>query len=287
NFWDIKETGLRIRAIFEPEIFQKAASGLKNLSSKGRKAKWFRSIEQAILLNMTTQEIKPNFRVIYPNFLSLVPSKIKISKNNRKKKWVIAEETENKQDVRQIIAKRKTKILTEHWASDQVLCSKWSKRTSVIGVLTNLSTQKEKKELPCPITAFDSKDILAEQASFQRETRIDNHIEILNPADFKFIKSQQFSADLELNQRRPDNYSNAFCISYSSEQSKLEKEDRSLLMKVALKNIVFGLSIEKERQMRMNIIKGLIPQDISDNISNKIGLAKKTAQVIKTLMHIA
>ncbi|CAG8564216.1 12676_t:CDS:2, partial [Gigaspora rosea] len=43
--------------------------------------------------------------------------------------------------------------------------------------------------------------------------------------------------------------------------SKLEKEDRSLLTKEALKNIVFGLSIEEERQTRMNIIKGLIPQN--------------------------
>ena len=38
--------------------------------------------------------------------------------------------------------------------ADQVLCSKWSKRTSVIGILTDLSTQKRKKELSCSITAL-------------------------------------------------------------------------------------------------------------------------------------
>ncbi|CAG8752711.1 3511_t:CDS:2, partial [Gigaspora rosea] len=53
---------------------------------------------------------------------------------------------------------------------------------------------KGKKELPCPITAFDSKDTLAEQASLRRKTRMDNHIEILNPTNFEFIKRALFSS---------------------------------------------------------------------------------------------
>ncbi|CAG8629460.1 13631_t:CDS:2, partial [Gigaspora rosea] len=209
NFWDIKGTGPRIRDILEPEIFQKAAPGLKNLGllyihqlldkeakhlllwcqlkylrkqfSRGRKAKWFRTT--------------------YPNHLSPVPSKSKISEDNRRKEWVIAEETKNSREVRQIIAKGKTRILIEHWVFEEEtegLIQAIHPCTGFIGVLTDLLAKKEKKELPCPIIAFDSKDALAEQVFLQRETRMDKHIEILNLADFEFIKSQQFSVNLAL-----------------------------------------------------------------------------------------
>ncbi|CAG8696602.1 671_t:CDS:2 [Gigaspora rosea] len=242
KFWDIKGTDKEGKRL----LLWRQLKYLRKLSSRDQKAKWFRSIEQLILLNMTTQEIKSNLRATYPNFLLPVLSKVEISEDNRRKEWVIAEETEN---------------LIQ---AGQVLCSKWNKRTSVIGVLTDLLTQKGKKELPCPITAFDSKDSLTEQAFLQRETRIDNHIKILNPADFEFIKTYNWQ------------WKSIKKVAVSIVWSKLEKENRSLLTKEVLKNIVFGLLVEEEKQTRINIIKGLIPQDVSDSISNKIGLAKKT-----------
>ncbi|CAG8800017.1 1833_t:CDS:2, partial [Gigaspora rosea] len=52
--------------------------------------------------------------------------------------------------------------------------------------------------------------------------------------------------------------------------SKLEKEDRSLLTKEALGKIVFGSSTEDKRQTRVNIIRGLITQDNSNSILNKL-----------------
>ncbi|CAG8804312.1 7363_t:CDS:2, partial [Gigaspora rosea] len=77
------------------------------------------------------------------------------------------------------------------------------------------------------------------------------------------LTSSRQTPDLkELNQRRPDIYPDAYCIFCASEQrsikevavsmawSKLEKEYKSLLTKEALKNIVFGLSIEEKNRMK-------------------------------------
>ncbi|CAG8788459.1 11874_t:CDS:2, partial [Gigaspora rosea] len=46
-------------------------------------------------------------------------------------------------------------------------------------------------------------------------------------------------------------------VAVSIAWSKLEKEDRSLLTKEALKNIVFGLLIEKENQTHITLSKKL------------------------------
>ncbi|CAG8655959.1 19880_t:CDS:2, partial [Gigaspora rosea] len=230
NFWDIKETGPQIRDILKLEIFQKAASGLKNLGllyihqlldKEGKRLLLWHQLKYL----RKQSKIKPNFRAIYPNFLSPVLSKVKISEDNKRKEWVIAEETVNRRDVRQIIAKEKTKILTEYWAFEE----------ETEGLVQSIH----------PCTGCDQNQLIK--------------------ADQKSIKE----------------------VAVSMAWSKLEKKDKFFLTKEALKNIVFGLSIEEEKQTRINIIKGLIPQDANDNILNKIGSAKKTAQAIETLMHIA
>ncbi|RIB25534.1 hypothetical protein C2G38_2165602 [Gigaspora rosea] len=111
NFWDIKETGPQIRDILKLEIFQKAASGLKNLG--------LLYIHQLLDKEGKRLLLWHQLKAIYPNFLSPVLSKVKISEDNKRKEWVIAEETVNRRDVRQIIAKEKTKILTEYWAFEE------------------------------------------------------------------------------------------------------------------------------------------------------------------------
>ncbi|CAG8824118.1 6273_t:CDS:2, partial [Gigaspora rosea] len=83
----------------------------------------------------------------------------------------------------------------------------------------------------------------------------------------------------ELNQCRPDIYPNAYCVFCAAKQTetqlKLKKEDKSFLTKEALGKIVFGSLIKDKRQTCMNIIRGLITQNISESILNKLGLAKK------------
>ncbi|CAG8821792.1 41749_t:CDS:2, partial [Gigaspora margarita] len=159
---------------------------IKNILGYRNYVRAAKKIESHLLKNEYSYEVKPEFKAASPNLLSLVPVKIKISEDNRKKEWIITEEGGTR-EVRQ------GKLSQENMQA----CIRQVKKNIVIGVLPRIISLKDKKELLCPILSFDSKDLMEQQIKSQREKRIVDQIDLSEYMEIEMIKNQHFEERLE------------------------------------------------------------------------------------------
>jgi hypothetical protein len=86
----------------------------QGLSSKGKKAEWFKVIELAVLIRPESREIRKQYRTIRQNTQAMQIRWECISEDKRRKEWIIHGAQNNRQ-LGKIVKKKKKKILIEHW----------------------------------------------------------------------------------------------------------------------------------------------------------------------------
>jgi hypothetical protein len=86
----------------------------QGLSSKGKKAEWFKAIELEVLIRPENREIKRQYRTIGQNTQAMQMRWECISEDKRKKEW-ITHGAQNDRQLGKIVKKKEKKILVEHW----------------------------------------------------------------------------------------------------------------------------------------------------------------------------
>jgi hypothetical protein len=83
-------------------------------SSRGKKAEWFKEIESKVLEEPTDRRIKGHLKTNRHNTQAMKTVWGAMSKDKRRKEWIIYGTQENRQ-LGKIIKKKKKKVLLEHW----------------------------------------------------------------------------------------------------------------------------------------------------------------------------
>ncbi|CAG8757236.1 22385_t:CDS:2, partial [Gigaspora rosea] len=130
-------------------------------------------------------------------------------------------------EIRRVLLKGKVCVLTEHWILEkeisdliqlayscsgynqnqlnqarQTICARWINPNEVLEVLPKLGYKNKAREVPCPISAFDSKFILENQLVLGAETRMENQIKIETLEEFEIIRNQHFGKNIDFNLRK-------------------------------------------------------------------------------------
>jgi hypothetical protein len=182
ELWTTNGYGLKVIDIVEPQLWKKSGSKIseagliylnqlldtkgerlitwqqfktyQNQSSKGKKAEWFKAIETKVLNRTESREVKEQFKTDRCNTQAMKIKWGTLSKDRRKKEWIIHSATENRQ-MGKIVKKKKKKLLIEHW--------------QMHNIETNLITKIDK----CKGCSRDEK---IEENSCQYWIRINNNI---------------------------------------------------------------------------------------------------------------
>ncbi|CAG8626732.1 20358_t:CDS:2 [Dentiscutata erythropus] len=88
---------------------------VKERSSKGKVPIWFKSIENQMITNFDTREIKQDLQTSSTNKLALIPQRVKVSEDKYKLDWILVNNKENEPDIRRVISKSKEGFRTEKW----------------------------------------------------------------------------------------------------------------------------------------------------------------------------
>ena len=104
-------------------ILQQQLKLLRKKSGKGRPARWFKRIEEIILKDKSSRQLKAEFILPEGNKeLSLQTTLDKCSNDNRKKEWIVLKSPRRGKEenlvVRKIVANTSKKVLTEHWKTN-------------------------------------------------------------------------------------------------------------------------------------------------------------------------
>ena len=106
----IKEEGNRL-------LSWKQVRWIRGYKGKGRKPNWFKAIEGEMLANHNSREVLDRFKILGTNREALKASKQKISKDKRKKEWVIFKES-NILVFGKITKKTNGRFTLTHWKSE-------------------------------------------------------------------------------------------------------------------------------------------------------------------------
>ena len=90
---------------------------LRGYKGKGRKPNWFKTIEGEMLANHNSREVLDKFKILDTNREALKASRQKISKDKRKKEWVIFKER-NIFVFGKITKKTNGRFTLTHWKSE-------------------------------------------------------------------------------------------------------------------------------------------------------------------------
>src|SRR5207237_8701814 len=142
SLWKITGYGLKIRDMLDRKTYKDASASLrkieiayisqlfdqnginmftwdqikrcKNMSSKGRVAKWYKKLEEIILKNMNSRLVQEEFKLEEINKQSIRKKANKVTKDRRKKEWVLCN-SQNNRVIGKIRSKEDRKTLIEHW----------------------------------------------------------------------------------------------------------------------------------------------------------------------------
>jgi hypothetical protein len=206
---------------------------LRKKSSKGRPARWFKRIEEIMLEDKSSRQLKPEFRLPEENKeFSLQTTLDRCSNDNRKKEWVVLKSSrvakEENLVIRKIVANTPKKVLTEHWKTklqenktgkllekcngcnldqirEQKSCKKWSNREDIQGSLSRLISKKEVPKLEVEqemIRRLDRNKLIKPSKHESPVKEI-----VCEDLDVELIKKQRFSQVLkeELIQKNEEN----------------------------------------------------------------------------------
>ena len=143
--WHFQGTGPQIREVIDASLFIKSSKSISDLGiiyrnqlldkegkrlltwqqlkaakgkiKAGKKAKWFSSIEEAILQDPKDREIKEMYQTSGPNILAPLMPLVPISSDKRKKEWILIDKENDELETRKIVRKCNHKVLTERWST--------------------------------------------------------------------------------------------------------------------------------------------------------------------------
>src|SRR6185437_16150658 len=89
----------------------------KDRLNRGRIPQWFKNIEEAVLANSSTREVKQEFQISEENNLLPVIKRKEVSLDKRKKEWVLMKNGKSKIDIRRVVGKKERELLLEEGSS--------------------------------------------------------------------------------------------------------------------------------------------------------------------------
>ncbi|CAG8605869.1 10349_t:CDS:2, partial [Dentiscutata erythropus] len=119
--WGIRNIGRTIHSMIGEKAFIQCAKMLKFLDlifieqlldMQGKQM--ITSIENQMIINFNTREIKQDLQTSSTNKLALIPQKVKVSEDKRKLDWILVNNKENKPDIRRVVSKSKEGFRTEN-----------------------------------------------------------------------------------------------------------------------------------------------------------------------------
>ena len=190
---------------------------IKNMSSKGRKAKWFANLENKILENEEDRLVKQSLQTPYPNELAFAFRLDQISNDKRRKEWIIFLAKDNQKTLGQIAQKNGNQVTVE-WcdannafrrnlesegvsqssqdtsARDRKFCS-CVNQSRILGVVPKIVIER-KNSFPSLFSSLLAESSAKVQKPGKNETRITQEIRLEERA-IELIKSQNFSKGLQ------------------------------------------------------------------------------------------
>ena len=89
-------------------------------SKRGKKAAWYRELEEKILENTDKREIKEYYKKDIENYLGIQDLLEEVSTDKRKQEWIVYEDSLNKKKrVGRIRKKNENSVLVEHWENKE------------------------------------------------------------------------------------------------------------------------------------------------------------------------
>jgi ribonuclease HI len=203
--WVVKASGTPVKSLLKKKTFVKAAKALQDLSiivleqildiegsslitwqqlkvsrkrtKKGRKAAWYREIEEKVLVDQKRREVKPEFKTSMKNLLGVQDLLEKISTDKRKQEWIVFKESKNyKAKIGRIKKKKKNSVLIEHWENkeneekqevikrcegctsnkerEHESCRAWQPKGKVLGAIPKNCINKSTRTIDFPIEAI-------------------------------------------------------------------------------------------------------------------------------------
>jgi hypothetical protein len=90
---------------------------LRGFSGCGKKPVWFQRIEELLIHNTITREVKSQFRLVCGNSLATQPTLIPVSGDKRKLEWVLFGTSRDKTEIGRIKRKKGEVMEIEHWTN--------------------------------------------------------------------------------------------------------------------------------------------------------------------------
>src|SRR6266487_5645976 len=89
-------------------------------SKKGKKAIWFKEVEERVLISEESREVKEEYRTGIKNNLGVQNLLEEISVDKRKREWIIYEDSYSKsRKIGYVQKKKEDSVLVEHWENQE------------------------------------------------------------------------------------------------------------------------------------------------------------------------
>src|SRR5260363_237440 len=195
--------------------------GYRGLSSKGKKAEWFKDIEAKVLKSSDSREVKESFKTRSNNTQALKVEWEKISKDKRRKEWIVYGPQGGEKKVGKVIKKGKGEILVEHWQTrcvdkeiateigicegcteidDRIIesnkyCQQWISSNSEIKVIPEALLEKRENKIKTSLGQLEEKMKTKEWKVDERELR---SLEIIAELEVEIFKRQRIRGNVEV-----------------------------------------------------------------------------------------
>ncbi|CAG8673735.1 217_t:CDS:2, partial [Gigaspora rosea] len=122
-------------------------------------------------------------------------SKKEISRNNRKKEWIVLKGKENEPVVKRIIKKRKCKVLTENWRMVEDTNSFVKSSGKDLIMLTKASSKEGKRMCLIPTDMLE--EMVYPEASISKEKEHIAKDVMIENIDIGMIRQQKLGREME------------------------------------------------------------------------------------------
>ncbi|CAG8517529.1 6827_t:CDS:2, partial [Dentiscutata erythropus] len=166
---------------------------VKEKSSKGKVPIWFKSIENQMITNFDTREIKQDLQTSSTNKLALISQRVKVSEDKCKLDWILVNNKENEPGIRRVISKSKEGFHTEKWliSKEEKVLQGFRKQNSSWVLDMTQSSLKEIRKNNIDLERTSKREIDKGLYSLEHASLTDTVY--INRLERDYIKKQRFS----------------------------------------------------------------------------------------------
>ena len=186
-------------------------------SKKGKKAIWFKEVEERVLISEESREVKEEYRTGIKNYLGVQNLLEEISVDKRKREWIIYEDSHSKsRKIGYVQKKKEDSVLVEHWENQENAerheeirkcegclinkekaykeCRAWQPKRKVLGIISKNCINKVTGLIDFPLrTLVANKDEYQETG---RNELVFTSLRIVEEHELEIIEAQNLDQEL-------------------------------------------------------------------------------------------